>query len=260
MSRFFPVFLWVAVLATCLASKSVLAHDVDPEVLLSEHYKTMVDYRGGINFGFGMPATMAPDDGGADLKYERIELSLGEIIRFYVKEGFKHIIPSGLDHVLFVLGLFFLNRRLRPLLWQVSAFTVAHTITLGLASAGYIPLNHDWVEALIALSICYVAVENLITDKLHSWRPVVVFGFGLLHGIGFASVLGEIGLPNNEFFPALISFNIGVELGQLAVILLAFLAFIWLFNKSWYRTAIMTPVCSIIALIGGWWFIERAFL
>lgn len=260
MHRYSHVLLWLVFVSACLLGKSAFAHDVDPEVLLSEHYKLMVDYRGGINFDFGMPATMAPDDGGLTFTYERQELGMNEIVPLYIRLGFEHILPLGLDHVLFVLGLFFLNYRLKPLLWQVSAFTIAHTITLGLAAAGYIQFNHAWIEALIALSICYVAVENLITDKLHHWRPVVVFGFGLLHGIGFASVLGEIGLPDNEFFPALISFNVGVELGQLTVILLAYLVFTWLFNKSWYRTAIMVPACSIIALIGGWWFIERAFL
>ena len=244
-------------IAILLSGSPAFAHDIDPEVLLSEHYQLMVDYRGGIDFTFGMPATMAPDDGGTTFNYERMEMTTTELLALYTRIGFQHILPLGLDHVLFVLGLFFLNHRLKPLLWQVTAFTVAHTITLGMAAAGMLTFNIQWVEALIALSICYVAVENLITDKLHPWRPLVVFGFGLLHGIGFASVLGEIGLPEREFFPALISFNVGVELGQLAVIALAYLLFFWFFKVHWYRRWVMTPACTLIALIGGYWFVER---
>ena len=237
-----------------------VAHEISPEVLLSQHYQLMVDYRGGINFNFGMPATMAPDNAGDSYVYERTEMTMTDIIPLYTRLGFAHILPLGLDHVLFVLGLFFLNHRLKPLLWQVTAFTVAHTITLGMAAAGLLSFNIQWVEALIALSIGYVAVENLLTRKLHTWRLLVVFGFGLLHGIGFASVLGEIGLPDNEFFPALISFNVGVELGQLAVISLAYLILVWFFKASWYRQRVLTPACLLIGATGIWWFIERAFL
>lgn len=141
----------------------------------------------------------------------------------YIPVGFDHILPKGLDHILFVLGLFFLSTRLGPLLWQVSAFTLAHTVTLALGALGYVSIPGSIVEPLIAASIVYVAVENILSDKLHRWRPVVIFGFGLLHGLGFASVLGEFGLPAGQFVPALIAFNVGVELGQLTVIAIAFL-------------------------------------
>lgn len=247
-------------LALWLLALPAQAHDIDPQALLSEHYKLMVDYRGGMAFKFGMPDTMAPDNGGDTFTYQPAELGLDRIIPLYIRIGFEHILPLGLDHLLFVLGLFFLSRRLKNLLWQVTAFTVAHTITLGMAAAGLLTVNIQWVEALIALSICYVAVENLMTSKLHPWRPLVIFGFGLLHGIGFASVLGEIGLPDNEFFPALISFNVGVELGQLAVIAMAYAALAWFFKKSWYRTRVLNPACTLIALTGAWWFIERSLL
>ncbi|MCV6604651.1 MAG: HupE/UreJ family protein [Porticoccaceae bacterium] len=236
------------------------AHEIDPQVLLSEHYQLMVDYRGGIGIHFGMPATMAPDDGGLTLSTERNELPATEIIPLYLRLGFTHILPLGLDHVLFVLGLFFLNQRLKPLLWQVTAFTLAHTLTLGMAVAGLLEFNSRWAEALIALSICYVALENLATDKLHPWRPLVVFAFGLLHGIGFASVLGEIGLPENEFFSALISFNVGVELGQLAVIAAAWLLLAKWMSTRWYRRCIVMPACGLIALTGIYWLIERTLL
>ncbi len=140
----------------------------------------------------------------------------------YIPVGFDHIVPLGLDHILFVLGLFFLSTRMGPLLWQVSAFTLAHTITLALAALGYVTVPGSIVEPLIALSIVYVAVENLFTDGLSRWRPFIIFGFGLLHGLGFASVLAEFGLPEGTFVPALIGFNIGVEVGQLAVIGVAY--------------------------------------
>ena len=144
----------------------------------------------------------------------------------YVPVGFDHIVPKGLDHILFVLGLFFLAARIRPLIWQVSAFTLAHTITLALAALGYVNVPGSIVEPLIAASIVYVAVENIFAKGLNPWRPLVIFGFGLLHGLGFASVLAEFGLPESAFVPALIGFNIGVEVGQLFVITAMFLC-VW---------------------------------
>jgi len=144
----------------------------------------------------------------------------------YIPVGFDHIVPKGLDHILFVLGLFFLSSKMRPLLLQISLFTLAHTITLALAALGYVVLPGSIVEPLIAASIVYVAVENIFLSNLSRWRPFVVFGFGLLHGLGFASVLAEFGLPEASFVPALIGFNIGVELGQLAVIIVMFLC-VW---------------------------------
>ncbi len=144
----------------------------------------------------------------------------------YIPIGFDHIVPKGLDHILFVLGLFFLSARMRPLITQVSLFTLAHTITLALAALGYVTVPGSIVEPLIAASIVYVAVENIFMRNLSPWRPLVIFGFGLLHGLGFASVLAEFGLPDGAFVPALIGFNIGVEVGQLAVIAVVF-ACVW---------------------------------
>ncbi|MEO0390368.1 MAG: HupE/UreJ family protein [Pseudomonadota bacterium] len=136
----------------------------------------------------------------------------------YIPVGFDHIVPKGLDHILFVLGLFFLSTQLGPLIWQVSAFTLAHTVTLALGALGLVNIPGSIVEPLIAASIVYVAVENIFARGLTRWRPAIVFGFGLLHGLGFASVLGDFGLPEGQFVPALIGFNVGVEVGQLAVI------------------------------------------
>ncbi len=169
--------------------------------------------------------------------------------------------PKGLDHILFVLGLFFLSTHLRPLLWQVTAFTLAHTVTLALGAMGWVTVPASIVEPLIAASITYVAIENVFTSGLSRWRPFVIFGFGLLHGLGFASVLGEFGIPDDQFFPALIAFNVGVELGQLTVISLAFLAVgMWFRNRPWYRSRISIPASLVIATIGAYWFFERVFL
>ncbi|WP_375172902.1 HupE/UreJ family protein [Pseudooceanicola sp.] len=179
----------------------------------------------------------------------------------YIPVGFDHILPKGLDHILFVLGLFFLTPKLVPLLWQVSAFTLAHTVTLALGALGLVSISPAIVEPLIAASIAFVAIENIFSTNLHRWRPVVIFGFGLLHGLGFASVLQEFGLPQGQFIPALIGFNVGVELGQLTVIALAFLAVgAWFGRKSWYRAAISIPASAAIACVGIYWAVERTFL
>ncbi|APG46926.1 Hydrogenase/urease accessory protein [Phaeobacter porticola] len=179
----------------------------------------------------------------------------------YIPVGYTHILPKGLDHILFVLGLFFFSTRLRPLIWQVSAFTVAHTITLALGAMGWVHINPTIVEPLIAGSIVFIAVENIFARKLHSWRTLVIFGFGLLHGLGFASVLGEFGLPDAQFLPALLGFNVGVELGQLTVIGVAYgLLGFWFWGHPKYRGRVAIPASFTIALIGGYWCVERVLL
>lgn len=176
----------------------------------------------------------------------------------YLVLGFEHILPRGLDHILFVLGLFLLSPRLRPLLWQVTAFTVAHSVTLALSIYGVVSLPSGLVETLIALSIAYVAVENIVTSRLHAWRPIIVFLFGLLHGLGFAGVLRELGLPREQFATALISFNVGVELGQLCVIGLALATIGWFRHRRWYRKACVIPLSVAIAVTGLYWAAQRA--
>lgn len=180
-----------------------------------------------------------------------------EVARRYLVLGFEHILPRGLDHILFVVGLFLLSTRLRPLLWQVTAFTLAHTMTLGLAIYGVVSLPARVVEPLIALSIAYVAIENLLVTEMKPWRPVVVFAFGLLHGLGFAGVLIELGLPRDRMLSALLSFNVGVELGQLAVIGIAFVLVGAVRNREWYRHRIVFPGSVCVALVGLYWTIER---
>lgn len=181
------------------------------------------------------------------------------VIGDYVVIGIEHIVPKGLDHILFVLGIFLLSTRLVPLLWQVTSFTVAHTITLGLSIYGIVALPASVVEPLIALSIVYVGIENALARRLTPWRVVLVFLFGLLHGLGFAGVLSEIGLPAGELLTALIAFNVGVELGQLAVIAIAFAVLGWWRNASWYRQRIVIPLSLLIAAVGLYWTWERIF-
>ena len=183
-----------------------------------------------------------------------------DVLRNYIEAGFLHVVPLGLDHILFVVGLFLLSPRPRPLLWQVSAFTLAHTITLALGVTGTVALPSAPVEILIAASIAYVAIENLFTARLHPWRPVLVFGFGLLHGLGFAGVLAEFGLPEEHFALALVAFNLGVELAQLTVIALCFLAVGWAMKRGWYRQAIVAPVSLAIAALAFYWILERGGL
>ena len=181
------------------------------------------------------------------------------VLARYLALGVQHIVPEGLDHMLFVLGLFLLSARMRPLLFQVSAFTVAHTLTLALSSYGVFRLPPSLVEPLIALSISYVAVENVLTRELTPWRPLVVFMFGLLHGMGFAGVLGEIGLPGNAFLAALLGFNVGVECGQLLVLVGAFLTIGSLRHQVWYRGRICVPLSLLIAAVGLYWSAQRIF-
>ncbi len=178
----------------------------------------------------------------------------------YLRLGFTHIVPDGLDHVLFVLGLFLLSPRLGPLLWQVSAFTLAHALTLALGALDVVAMSPAVVEPLIALSISWIALENIIMHKrasLSLWRPAIVFAFGLLHGLGFASVLGELGLPAGERALALLSFNGGIEVGQIAVIAAALLTFGWFRQRVWYRRYITVPMSAAIAVIGLAWTVER---
>ncbi len=184
-----------------------------------------------------------------------------EAFMAYVPIGFAHILPKGWDHILFVLGLFFLSPKLRPLLLQVTTFTVAHTATLALGTLGIVTVSPSIVEPLIAASIVYVGIENIFARHLHTSRTLVVFGFGLLHGLGFAAVLGEVGLPDGQFLASLLGFNVGVELGQLAIIALAFLTVGLRYRGSLkYRGRVAIPASVTIAAIGGYWFVERVFL
>ncbi|GDY21604.1 hypothetical protein LBMAG56_29510 [Verrucomicrobiota bacterium] len=177
----------------------------------------------------------------------------------FVAAGVEHIIPSGLDHILFVLGLFFLSPRLKPLLLQVTAFTIAHSLTLALSVFGIVKLSPAIVEPIIALSITVVAVENLFAREVKPWRWAAVFVFGLFHGLGFASLIQDAGLPASQRLPALLGFNLGVEIGQLAVVLAAFAATAWCQQRPWYFQRVTVPVSVAIAGAGIVWTIQRIF-
>lgn len=183
----------------------------------------------------------------------------------YVSIGVGHILPAGLDHILFVLALFLSSTRSRDLVIQISTFTVAHTVTLGLAAAGYISPSPALVEPIIAASIAFVAIENLFLDGMPRWRPAVVFAFGLVHGMGFAGFFGELGLPKDQFLAGLLGFNVGVEIGQLGVVALAFVMS-WSIRRAMqraghvdgYRHYVAIPVSLGIALTGAWWAVQRS--
>jgi len=195
---------------------------------------------------------------GHTINYSLEKAPVNDVVWFYFKMGVSHIIPLGYDHILFVISLCLLNTKVKTILWQATAFTVAHTITLALSMQGIIRLPAGIVEPLIALSIMFVAVENILLNKLKPWRIAIVFMFGLVHGMGFASALNEIGLPRNKFFTSIFSFNVGVEIGQIIIIGLTYLVFIRPFGKSpGYKRNIVYPVSTAIALIAGYWTFTR---
>ncbi len=178
-------------------------------------------------------------------------------LRQYLVLGYTHILPRGLDHILFVIGLFLLRARMRPVLAQVTTFTVAHSLTLGLSLYGVVSLPARIVEPLIALSIAYVAVENLRTERLTAGRVAMVFMFGLLHGLGFAGVLTNLHLAPAELVTALLGFNLGVEAGQLTVIAGVALLIGWWRSRSWYRARVVVPASLAIATVGLYWTVTR---
>ena len=183
----------------------------------------------------------------------------------YIILGIEHIVPKGLDHILFIFGVFFFAVKLKPLLWQVTMFTLAHSLTLILASLKLVFIPASIIEPLIALSIGYVAFENIFQrqGKFHSRsnaiRYAVIFFFGLIHGLGFAFVLEDIGLPTGQLILSLLSFNIGVEIAQIGLVVLAYFLMFYPSRQLWYRKAIQIPFSLVIGLIGIYWFFERVF-
>lgn len=182
----------------------------------------------------------------------------GAVVGYYTRLGIEHIIPLGLDHILFIVGLCLTGGSFRSLLWQATAFTLAHSITLGLSMAGTITLPSAIVEPVIALSIAFIALDNLMPGRLRAYRVAVVFVFGLIHGLGFASVLNEVGLPPGRFLTALLSFNLGVEIGQVIVIALTYGLLVWPFrHRQSFQRRIALPLSIGIALVAGYWAVER---
>ena len=179
--------------------------------------------------------------------------------------GVEHIL-EGFDHLLFVLALLLLVGNIRVLIWTITAFTLAHTITLMLASLDMIHLSSKAVEATIALSIIFVAAEVVYTmrGKIHLSKKypwLIAFGFGLIHGLGFASAIKEIGLPQTEIVPSLIFFNIGVEVGQL-IFISCVLLMIWLGRKflETYGYRIKMITAYAIGITATLWFLERVVI
>lgn len=197
---------------------------------------------------------------GHTINYALEKAPVNDVVWYYFKLGVSHIVPYGLDHILFVISLCLLNTKFTTILWQATSFTVAHTITLALSMQGIIKLPAAIVEPLIALSIMFVAIENILLSELKPWRIAIVFMFGLVHGMGFASALNEIGLPRNQFFTSIFSFNAGVEIGQISVISLVFLFIIIPLGKMpWYKKGVVYPLSALIALIAGYWTVQRIF-
>ena len=178
-------------------------------------------------------------------------------IALYLRLGFHHIVPEGADHILFVLGLFFLGITWRKLLSQTTVFTLAHATTLFLSTYGLFSLPSRFVEPAIALSIAWIAIENVLTPTLGPARLAIVFGFGLVHGLGFASSLSDIPFPKHDFVLALLGFNFGVDFGQLFVIALGFLTVGWFRNRPWFRSRIAIPCSLTIAAVGLFWAAQR---
>jgi len=181
-----------------------------------------------------------------------------EIIKQYLFLGFNHVIPLGFDHILFILSIFFINSNIRYVIIQCSVFTVAHSISLGLSAANLIVADPKIIEPLIAISILVTSIENIVSEKVNKWRLLVILIFGIVHGLGFASALKEIGLDKGHFLMSLLFFNIGVELGQIVVVLIAYyLISKWFSHKEWYKQRIVYPASSIIGIIALYWTIER---
>jgi hypothetical protein len=178
---------------------------------------------------------------------------------FYIKLGFTHILPSGLDHILFVLSLFLSDPRIKPILKLSFAFTVAHSVTLALALYGVVNVSPSIIEPLIAFTIVVVATANILTRQKIKGRIGLIFLFGLVHGLGFASSLSSFGLPEKNYAISLVSFNFGVEIGQIAVIAAAFSLIGRSGENTFYRKGILVPASIMIILVAGYWTVQRLY-
>jgi len=197
---------------------------------------------------------------GHSINYALEKAPASHVVWFYLQLGIQHIIPLGTDHILFVISLCLLSTRIKTILWQATAFTVAHSVTLALSMKGVLVAPGAIVEPIIALSIMFVAIENMLLSELKPWRIAIVFLFGLVHGMGFASALNEIGLPRNKFYTSILSFNAGVEIGQVIVIACVFVLVIIPFGKrKWYRKFVVYPSSILIASTAAYWVIKRSF-
>jgi hydrogenase/urease accessory protein HupE len=169
--------------------------------------------------------------------------------------GVEHIL-TGFDHLMFLFGVVVVGGRLRTLLLAVTAFTLAHSVTLGLAVLGVWAPSPSIVEPLIALSIVYVGIENwFVGDASRRW--LLTFPFGLVHGFGFAGALQEIALPSAQLPLALLSFNLGVETGQVMVLAVVLPCLLWLRRQSWFALHGVRSASTVVAVAGMAWFVQR---
>jgi hydrogenase/urease accessory protein HupE len=225
-----------------------------------EHPRFMVMFPGETSFTFDLTGLTAKPPTGptpGSVGTHDTDRGTGTTFLSYLKQGFEHILPEGLDHILFVLGLFLLCRAWKPILIQVTTFTAAHTITLAVATLGYVSVDPKIVEPVIAASIAIVALENIFRPTYGKFRLLLVFIFGLIHGLGFAQRLIDERIPSGSLISALLGFNVGVELGQLAVIGLAVAATFWIKDEAKYRRWVVIPASALIALAGIAWAYQR---
>jgi hydrogenase/urease accessory protein HupE len=181
------------------------------------------------------------------------------VVRRFVPAGVHHIL-IGPDHLLFLVGLLLLGGTLRQLAVIVTAFTAAHSVTLALAVLGVVTPPARLVEPAIALSIVYVGADNLLIGGGRDMRATVAFVFGLVHGFGFASVLREMDLPSRALGWSLVSFNVGVEIGQLAVVLVVATALAAIRTRHEAAARRLAYAGSIVVMLaGGYWFVQRVF-
>jgi hypothetical protein len=171
--------------------------------------------------------------------------------------GFQHVLPTGFDHVLLVLGLYLLNTRLRSMLAQISAFTLGHTVALALSVYGLVSMPAWLVEPVMTLAVVYVALENVVSAELKPWRSAMVFGLGLLHGLASSGSILELGLSPSAYPIALLAYNLGFGLAMVAVAGLALLASGWLRSRAWYRLRITVPVSLLLAAVALIWTVVR---
>lgn len=182
-----------------------------------------------------------------------------EVLRKFIPSGVHHIL-IGPDHLLFLVGLLLLGGSIRQLLLVVTAFTVAHSITLSLAALGMVMPPASAVEPAIALSVVYVGADNLLVRGGRDTRAWIAFAFGLIHGFGFANVLRDMGLPGRALGWTLFGFNLGVEIGQVAVVGIVASALAWVRSRSAVAGTRLAVAGSVVVMLAGaFWFIERVF-
>ncbi len=180
-----------------------------------------------------------------------------DTILFYLKMGFTHVLPLGFDHVLFVVCLFFFTTSVRTVVLQCTIFTFAHSLTLIMVAYGFLLPNSAIIEPLITFSILFTAIENIVHSKMNPWRLVIIFVFGLVHGLGFATGLLSLYLPESQILSSVLSFNLGVELGQIAILFTLFILVYKIKQKKWYTERVVYPISSLIACTALYWTLVR---